>query len=95
MCSEPAPPPVVTKSRLDSGREILARLIRIMAREMQANDLSGGQARIRETPGAKATWRVLAPQKDFGLEQLDFDQTDKRQQLRQHGAEVARSVLAG
>jgi hypothetical protein len=93
MCSESAPSPVVANTRLDSGREILARLIRIMAREMQANDLSGGQARIRDTPGAKATFRVLAPQKEFGLEQLDFDQPEKRQQLRQHGADVARSVL--
>jgi hypothetical protein len=36
---------------------------------------------------------VLAPQKDFGLEQLDFDQPEKRQQLREHGAEVARSIF--
>jgi hypothetical protein len=91
LCNEPASRTVIQSKRIDSGREILIRTIRIMTREMIDNDLRGGKSRIRETPGAKVQWHVLAPTRDVELQPLDFDNHDKRKQLREHGAEVARA----
>jgi hypothetical protein len=93
LCNEPASRTVVLESKIDSGREILVRMIRIMSREMIDNDVSGGKARIRETPGASVNWHVVAPLKDLELQPLDFDNLEKRKRLREHGVEVATAAF--
>ena len=91
--NEPASETVIPKSKIDSGREILVRMIRIMSREMIDNDVAMGKARIRETPGANVKWRILAPQKDLELQPLDFDNRKKRNELHKHGIEVASAMF--
>jgi predicted acylesterase/phospholipase RssA len=93
ICNEPGSGTVIPSRKIDSGREILVRMIRIMTREMIDNDISAGKARIRETAGASATWRVIAPTKDLELQPLDFDNLETRGLLRAHGVEVGQATF--
>jgi len=91
--NEPSSRTVVPAGKIDSGRERLVRMIRIMSREMIDNDMALSMARIRETPGAKVTWKVLAPHKDVELQPLDFDNHSKREALHKHGIELAKQMF--
>jgi predicted acylesterase/phospholipase RssA len=95
VSNEPGVAPYAKGDQLDSGREILARTIRIMTREMFANDVEGARARVRETPGASVKFTILEPDKDVGLQALDFNNHKGRKELRDNGVQVAWRILHG
>jgi hypothetical protein len=81
------------QDQLDSGREILARTIDIMAHEILENDLQ--EATVRNLlPGAlPAEVQSLRPDEDPKLSGLEFDAEAARARLRQLGYELATKKL--
>ena len=79
---------------LDSGLEISMRGIKVMTMEIALHDLEEGNALLNQL-GVSASSKVIViePTIDYRLNPMDFDSTDLRKDMREHGISIATTIL--
>jgi len=78
---------------LDTGLEISMRAIKLMTMELALHDLTEGHDLLNEIGATKSKVTIIAPEEDYRLNPMDFDNTTLRAKLREHGVSVATQIL--